>query len=226
MWATRYEKIALSHSLCLFILAHHSEERQLLNLVLLFSLGLNFSIFSIGQMFKGKCQQPCSIHCVAPPQIPWQLASLSSKSSLAVAFSCLTQVCVPSLGIRHPVTGRCSCMKPQPPAPTQHQLCRAIQFRAPMERAQLLQLHFSSASPSAQPCLPYRCGFRVVSRAIHCLHHISASEPSSQNLVHNTKHIRISVKIITSPNGVKFTSQIQRTIFCFVKMSCFFSWFY
>ena len=117
-----------------FHLAHHSEERQLLlTLVLLFFPGFEFFNF----LYWSRCSKAsmptatCSIHCVAPPRSPLtQLASLSSKSSLAVAFSCLTQVCVLSLGIRHPVTGGCSCMKPQPPAPTQHSSAGPSQFQS------------------------------------------------------------------------------------------------
>ena len=105
----------------------------MLTLVLLFFPGFEFFNF----LYWSRCSKAsmptatCSIHCVAPPRSPLtQLASLSSKSSLAVAFSCLTQVCVLSLGIRHPVTGGCSCMKPQPPAPTQHSSAGPSQFQS------------------------------------------------------------------------------------------------
>lgn len=167
-----------------FHLAHHSEERALLlNLVLLFFPGFEFFNF----LYGSRCSKAsmttatCSIHCAVPPRsLLTQLAGLSSKPSLAVAFSSLTQVCVPSLGIRPPVTGICSRMKPQPPAPTQHSSAGPSQFQSSHGvgssfAAAASQLGFSlcSALPPLQVWIPEWS-------PVHCLHRISAFEPSSQ----------------------------------------------
>ena len=177
-----YEKIALSHSLCLFIWPTTVRRESCCWIKsCFFSLGLNFSIFSIGPDVQRQVCQKYSIHCAAPPRsLLTQVAGLSSKPSLAVAFSCLTQVWVPSLGIRPPVTGGCSRMKPQPPAPTQHSSAGPSQFQSSHGvgssfAAAASQLGFSlcSALPPLQVRIPERS-------PVHCLHCISAFEPSSQ----------------------------------------------
>lgn len=185
-----YEKVAF----CPFLtgqkanLARHSEEREsLLNLVLLFSPKFNFFNFIVGpDVQRQVSQQPRAASTLPSHPDP---CYPSSEPSPGGTFSCLTQECVPALGILHPVTGVYSCIKAKPTGTNSGQPWRTIPAsELPMKSAQaLLQLHHSSASPSAQCCLPYSCGSQSGPQYSSC----TISLPLSllpENLTCNTMH--------------------------------------
>ena len=176
-------------------------------------------------MFKGKY---ANSHMQHPLCCPTQIPTNPVGQPQLQVFSCsclqLPHSSVCSLP-GHPASSDRRMLMYEAPAPSTNsaQLCRAIPVsELPWSRLKLCCSYISAwLLPLLSPASPYRCGFQSSLPSTACI----VSLPLSllpKNLVCNTKHIRISVKI-TSPNEVQIHKVKSENNFLLYENVLFFS---